>query len=256
VTLATEDGAGGASPGVEGLLRLDGVIAGYGGGDVLHDVTFDVPAKSITCIVGPNGAGKSTLLASISGLLHPRRGSITFKGDDLVGQSPKQILQAGISQVPQDHSLFPDMTVRENVEIGGFLLRDRQLLAERLERVMSLFPLVAARSKDRAGGLSGGQQRLTEFARCLMLDPQLVILDEPTMGLDPKTAAAVFEAVREMNGEGRTILLVEQNARAGLRLASHGVVLENGRVRLDGTGHEVLHHPDIGALYLGGAIAG
>jgi ABC-type branched-subunit amino acid transport system ATPase component len=237
-------------------LRLDGVIAGYGGGDVLQDVTFEVPHGSITCIVGPNGAGKSTLLAVISGLLTPRRGTITFKGQDLLGRSPREILQLGISQVPQDHSLFPDMTVRKNVELGGYLIRDRRVVAERLERVMSLFPLVASRAKDRASNLSGGQQRATEFARCLMLDPQLVILDEPSMGLDPKTTDVVFDAMRAMHDEGRTLLLVEQNVREGLGLASHGVVMENGRVRLSGTGQQVLNHPDIGALYLGGASAG
>jgi ABC-type branched-subunit amino acid transport system ATPase component len=143
--------------------------------------------------------------------------------------------------------------VRENVEMGGFLIRDRRILAERLERVVSLFPIVAERAKDKAGSLSGGQQRLVEFARCLMLDPALVILDEPSMGLDPKTLKAVFNTVRQMRADGRTLLLVEQNARAGLRLSSHGVVLENGRVRLEGTGQEVLEHPEIGQLYLGGA---
>jgi ABC-type branched-subunit amino acid transport system ATPase component len=255
MVLTTDQGTRGDRASGGALLRLEGVIAGYGGGDVLHGVDFEVPEGSITCIVGPNGAGKSTLLAAVSGLLHPRLGSITFRDERLVGRSPKQILQMGISQVPQDHSLFPQMTVRENVEMGAFLIRDRRVIAERLEHVMELFPLVASRAKDRAGTLSGGQQRLTEFARCLMLDPALVILDEPTMGLDPRTSGAVFKAVAAMNAEGRTILLVEQNARAGLRLSSHGVVLENGVVRLKGTGHEVLHHPDIGALYLGGAIA-
>lgn len=244
------DAAGAGDP----VLSLSGVTAGYGGGDVLRGVSFGVAGGSITCIVGPNGAGKSTLLASISGLLRPRLGSISFRGSSLVGCTPRRILQLGIVQVPQDHSLFPQMTVRENIEMGAFLVRDRKLVAERLERVMDLFPVVAGRAKARAGALSGGQQRMTEFARCLMLDPALVILDEPTMGLDPKTSATVFEAVTAMNASGRTVLLVEQNAREGLRMASHGVVLENGRVRLVGTGHEVLHHPDIGALYLGGAL--
>jgi branched-chain amino acid transport system ATP-binding protein len=238
------------------VLQLDSVIAGYGGGDVLQGVAFGVPQGSITCIVGPNGAGKSTLLAAISGLLVPRRGTITFDGHNLVGRSPREILRLGIVQVPQDHSLFPDMTVRKNVEMGAYLIRDRRVVAERLDRVMSLFPLVARRAKERAGNLSGGQQRATEFARCLMLDPKLVILDEPSLGLDPKTAEVVFDAVRAMHGEGRTLLLVEQNVRAGLSLASHGVVMENGRVRLTGTGKQVLDNPDIGALYLGDASVG
>jgi branched-chain amino acid transport system ATP-binding protein len=246
------------SPGTadsEPLLRLEGVVAGYGGGDVLKGVTFVVPAGSITCIVGPNGAGKSTLLAAVSGLLHARLGSIGFKGRDLVGLSPRQILESGIVQVPQNHSLFREMSVRENVEMGAFLVKNRAVVADRLARVTELFPIVAQRSRDKAGSLSGGQQRLVEFARCLMLDPQLVVLDEPSMGLDPKTLRSMFDTVRVMHADGRTILLVEQNARAGLRLATHGVVLENGRVRLSGTGREVLEHPEIGALYLGGSVA-
>ena len=239
----------------EPLLRLNDVVAGYGGGDVLHGVSFDVRVGGITCVVGPNGAGKSTLLATVSALLRPRRGEILFRGEKLQGRTPKQVLQLGIVQVPQNHSLFRDMTVRENVEMGGFLVRDRHVLSERLERVMSLFPIVSERARDKAGSLSGGQQRLVEFARCLMLDPALVILDEPSMGLDPNTLKVVFDMVRQMRADGRTLLLVEQNARAGLRLSTHGVVLENGRVRLEGTGREVLEHPEIGQLYLGGAVA-
>lgn len=240
--------------GAEPMLRIDGVVAGYGGGDVLHGVSFDVHPGAITCVVGPNGAGKSTLLATVSGLLRPRLGQIWLRGERLRGLSPKQVLQRGIVHVPQNHSLFRDMTVRENVEMGGFLVRDRRVLAERLEHVSNLFPIVAERGKDKAGSLSGGQQRLVEFARCLMLDPSLVILDEPSMGLDPKTLKMVFDTVRQMRADGRTLLLVEQNARAGLRLSSHGVVLENGKVRLQGTGKEVLEHPEIGRLYLGGAV--
>lgn len=245
----------GAGPRAPSLLTVDGVVAGYGGGDVLRGVDFAVPKGSITCIVGPNGAGKSTLLATISGMLKPRRGKIVFSGRDLVGRSPKEILLSGIVLVPQNHSLFPAMTVRENVAMGAFTVRDKAVLRRRLRAVEDLFPIVAERAREKAGSLSGGQQRLVEFARSLMLDPQLVVLDEPSMGLDPRTSRTVLRTVRQMNEAGRTILLVEQNARAGLRLSSHGVVLENGQVRLRGTGREVLTHPEIGALYLGGAVA-
>lgn len=233
------------------LLAFDGVIAGYGGGDVLKGVDFDVPEGGITCVVGPNGAGKSTLLATVSGLLRARRGSIRFRGRELVGLRPRQILALGIVQVPQNHSLFPAMTVHENVEIGGFTLRDKPLVRHRLAAVEELFPMIRERAREKAGSLSGGQRRRVEFARGLMLDPALIILDEPSMGLDPRTRRAVFASIRTMNEQGRTILLVEQNARAGLRLSSRGVVLENGAVRLAGTGREVLDHPEIGALYLG-----
>jgi ABC-type branched-subunit amino acid transport system ATPase component len=243
-------------PAGEPALVTEGLVSGYGGGDVLHDVSVTVPEGGITCVVGPNGAGKSTLLATVSGLLRPRRGSITFRGEPLVGKSPRQILDLGLVHVPQNHSLFREMTVRENIELGGYTIKDRGLLARRRADIEEMFPQVAGWAGKKAGSLSGGEQRLVEFARCLMLDPGLVILDEPSMGLSPKVLKAVFDAVRMMNARGKTILLVEQNARAGLRLSTHGVVMENGRVRLAGTGQEVLEHPEIGALYLGGAARG
>jgi branched-chain amino acid transport system ATP-binding protein len=236
----------------DSALVVEGITAGYGGGDVLHDVSFKVPAGAITCIVGPNGAGKSTLLGVISGVLRPRAGQVLHRGERLTGKSPREILRAGVVQVPQNHSLFPEMTVEENIELGGYTLASRSLVARRRDAVEALFPDISAWSKKKAGSLSGGQQRLVEFARCLMLDPELIILDEPSMGLAPKILRVVFGAVREMNAQGKTVLLVEQNARAGLRMAGHGVVLENGRVRLTGTGTEVLDHPEIGLLYLGG----
>jgi branched-chain amino acid transport system ATP-binding protein len=190
----------------------------------------------------------------VSGLLRPRLGEIWFKGRSLVGLSPREILRLGIVQVPQNHSLFREMSVQLNVELGAFLVKDRKVIAERLERVRELFPIVAERAKDKAGSLSGGQQRLVEFARCLMLEPELVVLDEPSMGLDPKTLRAMFATIKLMNSAGRTVLLVEQNARQALRLSTFAVVMENGQVRLSGTGTEVLHNPEIGALYLGGTI--
>ncbi|MDA8101402.1 MAG: ABC transporter ATP-binding protein [Nitrospiraceae bacterium] len=236
------------------MLSLSGVFAGYGGGDVLQGVEFEVYKGGITCIVGPNGAGKSTLLATITGLLKPRLGEVHLNGESICGLSPRAVLSRGVVLVPQNHSLFPDMTVYENVELGAYTLKDRQLTRERLEKIAEMFPVVRAKGKEKAGSLSGGQQRLVEFARCLMLDPSLVILDEPSMGLDPRTLHDVFATVRAMNQEGRTILLVEQNAKAGLKASSHGVVLENGKVRLRGTGREVLDHPEIAALYLGGSV--
>jgi branched-chain amino acid transport system ATP-binding protein len=236
------------------LLSVRGITAGYGGGDILKQVSLDVPRGRITCVVGPNGAGKSTLMATISGLLHPREGEITFEGNRVSGLTPRQILTRGISQVPQAHSLFAEMTVRENVEMGAFTVDDGALVRKRLEAVEELYPIVRERAGEKAGSLSGGQQRLVEFARCLMLDPTLIMLDEPSMGLDPQARKMVFEMIELMNKQGKTILLVEQNARAGLKMSSYGVVLENGMVRLTGSGREVLEHPEIGALYLGGAV--
>jgi branched-chain amino acid transport system ATP-binding protein len=236
------------------LLLVQNVVAGYGGGDVLRGVDLAVERGSITCIVGPNGAGKSTVLSSISGLLRPRSGDILFKDHSIARLSPRQILARGLVQVPQSHSLFPEMTVRENVELGAFMVRDTALIRKRYDEVTALFPIVRERAQEKAGSLSGGQQRLVEFARCLMLDPELVLLDEPSMGLDPKTLREVLATIRTMRDSGRTILLVEQNARAGLHLADHGVVMESGRVRLDGPSQEVLNNPEISELYLGGGL--
>ncbi len=237
-------------------LAVDGIFAGYGGGDVLRGVSLQVVPGGITCVVGPNGAGKSTLLRAVSGLLRPRLGQITLHGEPIVGKSPRDILKMGVVQVPQNHSLFREMTVRENINLGAFILSDRRLAEQRLDGGLEMFPQVKEWLGQKAGSLSGGQQRLVEFARSLMLDPVMVVLDEPSMGLAPKVRKSVFDAVRMMHARGKTILLVEQNARAGLHLSTHGVVLENGQVRLSGSGKEVLEHPEIGALYLGGAVTG
>jgi ABC-type branched-subunit amino acid transport system ATPase component len=235
-------------------VSFKNVVAGYGGGDVLKGVEFDVPPGGVSCIVGPNGSGKSTLLKTVSGLVRPRLGEIWFKGQNLVGKSPKEILQLGVVQVPQNHSLFREMTVDENVELGAFLVKDKKVIESRMNAVREMFPIVAERANDKAGSLSGGQQRLVEFARCLMLEPDLVVLDEPSMGLDPKTLKMMFSTIKMMNAMGRTVLLVEQNARQALKMSHFGVVLENGKVRLSGTGTDVLNNPEIGALYLGGSI--
>lgn len=244
-----------ARPAKETMLAFRAVCAGYGGADILHQVSFEVPEGGLTCVVGPNGAGKSTLLGTVSGIVRARIGDVLFRGEPLKNASPRRRLERGIVQVPQNHSLFKEMTVRENVELGAFLVRDKSLARRRYDEVADMLPIVAERAKDKAGALSGGQQRLVEFARCLMLDPSLVVLDEPSMGLDPRTRRTVFATVRTLHRSGRTILLVEQNARAGLKLATHGVVIENGRVRLEGSGKEVLDHPEIGALFLGGGAA-
>ncbi len=235
------------------MLVLEGVTAGYGGGDVLKGVDLTVEAGAITCVIGPNGAGKSTVLKVVSGLLRPRRGRLVLAGRDITGLSPARVLAQGVVHVSQERSLFPQMTVMENVRLGGYTLRDRTLLERRLAEVTELFPIVRERARDRAGNLSGGQQKLVEFARSLMLDPRLILLDEPSMGLDPRTMRTVFDSIRAMHGAGRTVLLVEQNARSGLAASHHGVVMENGTVRLSGQAEEILRHPEIGELYLGGA---
>lgn len=238
------------------LLSLAGVTAGYGGGNVLQGVDLDCAEGTVTCIVGPNGAGKSTVLRVISGLLRCSEGTITMAGDRTDGLNPEQILSRGITQVPQSQALFPSMTVRENVLMGGFLIRrKRALLHERLEMIAARIPIVRERGHDAAGNLSGGQRRMVEIARCLMLDPKLILLDEPSLGLDPRSLAGVAELIQELNGAGTTVLLVEQNVRLGLGLATHGVVMEGGKVRLTGTAAEVRDHPEMATLYLGGSAA-
>ncbi len=237
------------------LLTLKNIYAGYDGSDVLKGINIEVERGTTTCIVGPNGAGKSTVLRVLSGLLKPRLGEIVFDDQSLLGLPPRRILAMGIVQVPQSHSLFPTMTVQQNVRLGAFTLHDRSLVERRLREVEELFPVVKTRARDKAGNLSGGQQRLVEFARCLMLDPRVILLDEPSMGLDPKTFKQVVETIKVMQGTGRTILLVEQNARTGLSIANNGVVLESGQVRLVGTHTEILNNPEIGRLYLGGTLS-
>lgn len=238
------------------VLKLHNVYAGYGGSDILKGVDLVMKQGSLTCIVGPNGAGKSTVLRVISGLLKPRLGNVTFRDRSLVGLSPRHILSLGIVQVPQEHSLFQNMTVRENVMLGGYILRDTSLKKRRLDGVEEIFPLVKERAQDLAGNLSGGQQRQVEFARCMMLDPALLLLDEPSLGLEPKTMMLIFETVKAIQSAGMSILLVEQNARAGLSIATNGVVMEGGQVRLVGTHQEILENPEIAKLYLGGTLSG
>jgi ABC-type branched-subunit amino acid transport system ATPase component len=238
------------------MLKLTNIVAGYGGGDVLQGVDLEVEKGSLTCIVGPNGAGKSTVLRVISGLLKPRQGTITFEGQTIVGMTTQHILELGIVQIPQEHSLFPDMTVRENMELGGQILRQRSRIQQRLHQIEEKFPLVKERAKELARSLSGGQQRQIEIARALMLDPTLVLVDEPSMSLDPKTLDQVFQTIQEMHATGTTVLLVEQNVRAGLAIATHGVVMESGRVRMRGPAAQVREDPEMGHLFFGGTLSG
>ena len=238
------------------MLTLSGVWAGYGAADILRGVDLALEPEMITCVVGPNGAGKSTVLRTVSGLLRPRTGSITLDGVEIGGWSPSAILRQGVVHVPQERSLFPSMTVWENLLMGAYTIRDRAEVRRRADAVAEQFPAVRERADERAGSLSGGQQKIVELARTLMLDPRLILLDEPSTGLDPKARGAVFETIIQLNRErSYTILLVEQNARAGLGISHAGAVMDSGTVVLEAPGAELLADPKMAELYLGGRVA-
>jgi branched-chain amino acid transport system ATP-binding protein len=235
------------------MLTLSNLVAGYGGADVLRGVELTLEPGTITCIVGPNGAGKSTVLRTVSGLLRPRSGVIALEGRDIAGLSPRAVLRLGVVHVPQERSLFPGMTVWENVLMGAYISSDGAAARRRAEAVAEQFPIVQERRREKAGALSGGQQKIVEIARSLMLEPRLILMDEPSMGLDPKARRVVFDTVTGLNADhGYTILLVEQNARAGLQIAHLGAVMDGGVVALKAGGPALLDDPRMARLYLGG----
>src|SRR6266581_1926826 len=233
------------------VLSIRGLFAGYDRGDILRGVDLDVERGGVTCVIGPNGAGKSTVLKVVSGLLRPRSGTILLDGESIAGRSPREIVGRGIVHVPQERSLFPSMNVWDNVLMGGYIL-PRVTVRRRVEEVAQRFPIVRERGRDGAGSLSGGEQKIAEIARAMMLEPRIVLMDEPSMGLDPKGRRVVFETVRQLNAAGTTVVLVEQNARSGLEIADRGAVMETGVVRLEGEARVLLDDPEVARLYLGG----
>jgi len=237
------------------LLEVRNIDAGYGQGpDILKGLSLEVAEGTSYCIIGPNGAGKSTLLKVISGLLPPRSGEVVFNGVPFNGFRPDQILAAGICFVPQDQAVFGEMSVKENLIIGAYLEKDRSVIKERMERVFEQFPILAERASMDAGKLSGGQQQMLALGRALMIDPDVLMLDEPSLGLAPQIADQIFATIRELEALGITIIMVEQNAVRGLELADWGVVLDLGICRFQGPADTILEDPRIRELYLGKAV--
>jgi ABC-type branched-subunit amino acid transport system ATPase component len=236
------------------MLVLENVVAGYiPGVDILRGVSLHVEKGEMVCLVGPNGAGKSTIMRAISGLLRPKSGRILFTGQEINGLRPDQILSRGIAQVPQGHSVFPKMTIHENLLMGAYTVKDRSSISARLDKVYRLFPFLKERAREKAGNLSGGQQKILEMGRALMLEPPLMMLDEPSLGLAPKTMEILFNTIKDLNDTGLTILMVEQNARQGLAASHRGYVLELGKEKFEGTAQELLNSPEMAKLYLGGS---
>lgn len=235
------------------LLEVTDLRASYGRFDVLNGISLRVAEGEIVCIIGPNGAGKSTLLKAIAGFLRPRTGSVRFRGEEIAGLSPVAILKRGICYVFQRSSIFPKMTVWENLAMGAYIRQDgRARIREDIERVCHLFPALGEKRDVKAEALSGGMRRMLEVGRALLLDPALLLLDEPTMGLAPKVMDDLFGKVMEINARGTAIVIVEQNARKTLQLAQRAYVLEGGTTRLEGRGVELLNDPEVRRAYLGG----
>ncbi|HTO68085.1 MAG TPA: ABC transporter ATP-binding protein [Bradyrhizobium sp.] len=240
----------------DAILDVQNLVGGYGKMTILNGTTFSVPAGSITTIIGPNGAGKSTVFKAIFGLLKLREGRIVFKGRDVTGLSQRALLAAGICYVPQGRNIFAELTVRHNIELGGVAAARDIDLAARIEAALDKFPALRRKAGQQASTLSGGEQKQLEIARGLLLNPSLVLIDEPSIGLSPLMVQQTFAILKELRDAGVSILLIEQNARSALEISDFGIVLELGQTRLVDKAEKILNDPRIGELFLGGAMQG
>ena len=231
------------------MLKIENLIVNYGGIEAVKGISLEVPDGSIITLVGANGAGKSTTLRTIVGLVKARSGSITLDGEELLGQATTDIVSKGITLVPEGRHVFPDMTVLENLKIGAYLRKDK--LNDDIERVYNLFPRLKERSWQAAGTLSGGEQQMLAVGRALMSKPKIIMMDEPSLGLAPIIVQGIFDIIQQINKEGTTVLLIEQNANMALKVADYGYVMETGRISLTGTGAELLANEQVKELYLG-----
>jgi branched-chain amino acid transport system ATP-binding protein len=234
------------------LLEVRGLAVSYGHIEAVQGIDFEVMPGEIRTLVGANGAGKSTTLLSLSGLVRPRAGSIRFDGEDITSAKTHRIVERGLVQVAEGRAILTTLTVRENLELGAYRRRDRAAVASDLERVLALFPRLGERIDAVAGNLSGGEQQMLAIGRALLARPRLLLLDEPSMGLAPLVVQDIFRTLRTIHAEGLAIFLVEQNVRQALKIASHGYVIENGRIVLEGTSAQLLDDPKVTAAYLGG----
>jgi ABC-type branched-subunit amino acid transport system ATPase component len=232
------------------LLDVGHISSGYGEMGILYDVSIRVEPGEAVTLIGPNGAGKSTLLRTIFGLLTPTAGRMLFDDTDITGMKPPLLVRRGMSYVPQVDNVFPSLTVQENLEMGAFVRHEG--VAERLEEMYTFFPTLRLKRTQRVGSLSGGERQMVAMGRALMLDPRLMLLDEPSAGLSPRLVGTVFEKMAEINQTGVALLIVEQNAREALRLSQRGYVMASGQVRLEGQSSQLLHNAEVGRLYLGG----
>ncbi len=235
----------------EHLLDMQSLIGGYGGNDILKGASLTVAQNEIVVIVGPNGAGKSTLMKSAFGLVKIRQGAVIFQGEDITNMRPDLVVRRGMSFVPQEKNVFPSMTVQENLEMGAYLRKDGGA-AQQMERIFEIFPRLKERRKQAAGSMSGGERQMVAMGRALMLDPKLILLDEPTAGLSPLFIEQTFERIVEINKLGIGVLMVEQNAKQALEIAHRGYVLAMGRNRFEDTGAGLLANREIAEMFLGG----
>jgi len=237
------------------ILILKDIVAGYGRMTILNGLSSTIERGAITTVIGPNGAGKSTLFKTIFGLLGVRSGTVTFDGADTTGLGPRRMLDRGVCYVPQGRNLFPELSVKHNLELGGVALADQSRLPARLDAMMARFPMLKEKADAQASTLSGGQQKLLEVARGLLLEPKLMLIDEPSIGLSPIMVQEVFGILQALRDGGMTILLIEQNARAALAISDHGLVLEQGLTRIEDRAAAILADPRIAQLFLGGGLA-
>jgi ABC-type branched-subunit amino acid transport system ATPase component len=233
------------------ILQAENITAGYTREvNILYEVGIRLKSGQIVSVIGPNGAGKSTLLKTIFGILKPTNGKISLKDEDITGLKPDKVANKGISYVPQVDNVFPSLTIQENLEMGAFIRDDDY--SQRLNEIYELFPILGDRRKQKAGQLSGGQRQMVAMGRALMVDPQVLLLDEPSAGLSPKLVDMIFEKIIDINKSGVSMIIVEQNAREALKMADHGYVLAMGRNVLDDSGDALLANEEVGRLYLGG----